>query len=259
MKKIITITLTILLLFSMLCLSSCDSILQKIGLVDEKPSEVATVAGKTPKELMQTTTEVLNNTTNYTSKTKQVISYSSNGQVGQSFTNTTIKSDGNNSYILVDTNGYTSMEVWYVDGMCYISTQGQKVKAPLSIEEYKEHILESNVTLESLIDPEDAQFDNAVFKAKGDYWTITFSVDSEIMEKIYQDVFGITGITFDGDINFTWYFDDDGNLIKNATAFDYTMNGIKMKSESVVTYDFAPVTISPPDDANSFTLDNSIV
>ena len=256
MKKIITITISLLLVFSMLYLSSCNSVLQKLGFVEEKPSEVSTLAGKTPKELIKDTGDKLDGITNYTMNTKQSISYVYDGQIGQASTYSIIKSDGNNSYMLIESNG-SNMEVWYVDGMCYISSQGQKVKTPLSIEQYKEQFLNSNLSLESLIDVEDAEFDSMVFKAKGDYWTLTFTIDKQIIEDIYKEF--ISGVTFNGDISFTWYFDDDGNLVKISNSFEYTASGINMKCNSVSTYDLTPVQISPPDDANSYTLDNSII
>ena len=102
----------------------------------------------------------------------------------------------------------------------------------------------------NLVNIPDEQFENKMFKKQGDLWTIKLSVDSSLMTEYFSSLG--TEVTFKGDINYTFYFDQDGNLDKLAYSFDYIISGVEAHAETLTTFDLTPVKVNPPEDAESF-------
>ncbi len=245
MKKILLILLALTLAFSSLGLVSCDK-------EEDGANFVATLNGKTPKELYELSRGILQEATSYSVTASQVITMTANGQKLTMNQTAISKLNGDNSYMKM-TNDFVSdanMEAWYVDGIVYSSMAGVKAKAEITKEEYMQNYMNTDPSETTLLDIPESWFKDIKFKEEKDGWSLNFVVDGTK----YTELFGNLGLnaSVSGNVKYTLFFDEDGNVEKLNSVFDANVSGVKAHyvTESIIKIE--PVTITPPADADSY-------
>ncbi|MBQ7778943.1 MAG: hypothetical protein IJ404_00465 [Clostridia bacterium] len=244
MKKLLLILLALTLAFSSFSLVSCDK--------EDGKKFIETLKGKTPEEIYELSRTKLKDATSYSVTASQVITMTANGQTLTMNQSVISKINGDNSYVKM-TNDYTSsanMEAWYVDGIVYSSMAGVKAKAEISKEKFMEEYMNTDPSESTLLDIPESWFADIKFEADGKGWALNFVVDGEKWSEVLGNV-GLGG-TISGNVNYKLHFDDDGNIEKLTTTFDMTVSGVKAScvSESIIKIE--NVTITPPEDADSY-------
>ncbi len=245
MKKILLILLALTLAFSSLALVSCDK-------EEDGANFVATLNGKTPKELYELSREALREAKSYSVTASQVITMTANGQKLTINQTVISKLNGDNSYMKA-TNDYVSdanMEAWYVDGIVYSSMAGVKAKAEITMEEYMQNYMGKDPSESTLLNIPESWFKDIKFREEKYGWSLNFVVDGTK----YTEFFGNLGlnVSVSGNVKYTIFFDEDGNVEKLNSVFDANASGVKAHyvTESIIKIE--PVTITPPADADSY-------
>ena len=247
MKKIFTLLLCVALLASMLSLVSCQQD------IDDGPKYSETLNGKTPEELYEFSQEKLKQATSYSVQTTQVIEMTYGGE---SYTmNQTVESkvNGDNSYSKSnnDMDSMASFESWYVDGICYTKMYGYKFKTAISKDEYMEEYMEVDPSESTLLDIPESWFENVKFEKVGNDNVLKFVVSGDKYTELFGNL-GLGSITIVGNVDYSIYFDDAGNLNKLVSIFDMMVEGVSAHCESVSIITIGAVTITPPPDASSY-------
>ena len=252
MKKIISLLLALTLAFSLLALSSCDR-----GDDDDNvggdPNVRETLAGKTPEQLYELSKAKLSEATSYSLNSTQVIKMTYEGE--EMTMNQTVIStvNGDNSYSkLYSDMAVMDMEVWYVDGMLYSSMEGMKVKAPMDKDAYMEEYMGTDAGEETLFDIPTSWFNDVKFEKEDTKWVLNFLVSAEKYNEILDS--SELGGEITGDVVCKIYFDADGNIEKMIVTFDMTIMGVSAHCDSVSYITIGNVTVTPPADADSYTL-----
>ncbi len=248
MKKLLALILCIAL--ALFAFASCDP---STG-GDENLQE--TLNGKTPDELYEISQTKLKEATSfYVKSTQDIVMYATNGEQTQTFTITQLvesKVDGDNSYVKTSNNMDDSlnMEAWYVDGVVYGNTAGQKIKVNITKQEYMEQYMGTDPSESTLLDIPESWFENVKFENEDGVWALNFIVSGEKYTEYYENI-GLAG-EINGDITYKIIFDEDGNMQKITTSFDMTISGVSAHCDSVSIVTIGDVEVTPPADADSY-------
>lgn len=168
---------------------------------------------------------------------------------GLSFTQSTVTLiDGGNAYSEITADGVSEM-MWYVDGMFYTVYGDQKVKMPLSQEQYENYFGGAVIT-ESTVFGIDSAHVSSVTKDSNKY---TVVVDCE---KYSQSIKGTTPVELVyTKMVFTFEFDDSGLLTKLTTDANLTADGVPQENLSVSEFSNIGTTgVNAPENADEFVL-----
>ena len=245
MKKIISLLLALTLAFSILSLVSCK------GGEDGNTTETAkTLGGKTPKELYDVLKANLSNATDYSITSNQIIS-ADGFEMNQTII---MKLDGDNGYVEIidESDSGANVLVWYVDGMLYANYSGQKVKCAYDKEKYMETYMGSNPSESTLLDIPDSFFSDTEFEKEGECWVVKFVLVADKYNQLL-DLFNVEG-TVVGNVTYKLHFNTDGSINKLTTAFDMNVDGVMAHCDEVSYIALDNVTITAPQDADSYQL-----
>ena len=238
------------MLFSVFALVSCNSSDDDDG----SKKTVEKLAGKTPEELYELSRTKLAEATSYSVDSTQVITMTAGTESMTMNQSVISKIDGNNSYIKTnnDMESLANIEVWYIDGMLYGSLYGQKIKAEMDKEAFMQEYMDTDPSESTLLDIPESWFENIKFEKDGDSWVLKFVVSGAKYTEVFENV-GFGG-EISGNVKYNLYFDNEGNIQKMTTVFDMTMDGIQAHCDSVSYITIEQVTITPPEDADSYQL-----
>ena len=262
MKKLLSVLFVFTLLVSTLALASCDG--GSSGGGSGRKNEVEELNGKTPEEIYEAAAEALAEAPSYEVVSSQVIemtaTYEGETETMEMVQEVVTRVNGDNTYSkIVSENPYanTSMEAWYVDGVVYANSDGTKVKTNLTKEEYMEQYMNADPSESTLLDIPKSWFEDIKFEEDdGEY-----SVEFVISEEKYNELLGNLGldiVAIDGDVEYTVYFDEDGNLTHILTEFDMDVSamgvGVEAHCVSTSVIKMSDVKVTAPADADSYRL-----
>ena len=276
MKKLLSLLLALTLVFSVFALSSCN----KDDSDDKNDSSnnngnnngndngndnnggnnngtgnitAETLAGKTPEQLYELSQTKLAEATSYSINATQVITmvYGSEEMAINQTVISTVNGDNTYSKVYSDM-GLMDMEVWYVDGMLYSSMGGTKVKAPMDKDAFMEEYMGTDASEETLLDIPTSWFSNVKFEKEDTKWVLNFVISGDKYNEMFDNI--DLGGEIVGDVIYKLYFDDDGNIEKMVTIFDMSIEGVNAHCDSVSYITIGNVTVTPPADADSYTL-----
>ena len=253
MKKLLSLLLALALVFSLLALTSCRK--EEDEAEKDEPKTMEKLAGKTPEELYAYAQELLSAASSYSVFSDQVITMQAQGQSASFNQTVDTKVNGEDTYTKTnnDLSPMANMEVWYVDGMLYANTLGQKVKAEMDKSDFMEEYMNVDPSESTLLDIPTSWFDNLKFEEDGDRWVLRFNISGQKYTEIFQNV-GMDGAVIDGDVTYKIYFDAEGTLKELVATFDMTISGISARCVSKSTITIEPITITPPADADTYQL-----
>ena len=240
MKKILIVLCCIILAFASPALASCSQ------------TEKETLAGKTPQELYEESLNKVSSASEYSAESTQTITIVYDDGDEKVVTQTmSQKSNGSDEYAKLESDAL-HYESWYVDGVCYVSMDGYKLKTTISKEDYTQQYMEADSQESTLLDIPESWFNDIKFEKDGESWVLKFIVSAEKFNT-YIDNIGLSGADITSDVEYKVFFDEEGNLQKIVTTFDYAIGDVATAScimESFITLE--NVTITPPEDANSY-------
>lgn len=251
MKKIISLILAAVLTLSTLALVSCNK-------EDSDNTETLdTLAEKTPEELYEITRSALSNATKCSVDTTQVIVIESENDSMTVSSEIISKVDGDNVYTKMsnDADPDSIMEIWYVDGMAYVSNESGKMKTEISKEEFLERYTNGSPSESTLLDIPESWFGDIKFEKMGESWVLSFIVSAERYNETF-DSLNIEG-TITGTVVYKVFFDSKGNVEKATTSFDMLIGGVTAHCDSVSEITLENVTVTAPADASSYMLVDS--
>ena len=251
MKRILTFLLCIALAVSMLGLVSCTDAL---GGGNENGDTMEKLAGKTPEQLYAASQQKLKEAESfYVSATQDIVMTMGEGASMTIHQLVESKVNGDNSYMKTknDLSSEFNIEAWYVDGVVYANTFGQKVKASLSKEKFMQDYMGADPSESTLLDIPESWFENVKFEKADEGWVLNFVVSGEKYTQVYENS-GLTGATIIGNVDHKIYFDNDGNLQKFVASFDINVDGVNAHCDSVSLITIADVEIAPPADADTY-------
>jgi len=246
MKKIISLALTLVLMFSVFALVSCNGGDNTDDTLNAQTAE--TLAGKTPEQLYEASQEKLKEATEYSITTTQVITMS-----GMTMNQTVInKISGDNCYVKMtnDTTPMTNMEVWYVNGMMYMNLYNGKIKGEYDKEQYMQEYMGKDPSESTLLDIPESWYKDIQFKKDGDAWMLEFVISAEKYNELFENI--DLGGSIAGDVVYKLYFDTEGNMDKLTTSFDMTVQGVSAHCDQVSNIVVENVTVTAPADADSY-------
>lgn len=249
MKRILTFLLCIALAVSMLGLVSCTG---ADGDTKEK------LAGKTPEELYEASQQKLKDAESYyVSSTQDIVMTMGEGASMTMQQLVESKVNGDDSYMKTNNNlsDELNMEAWYVDGVVYTNSFGQKVKANITKDRFMEQYMGADPSENTLLDIPESWFEDVKFEKSGEDWVLNFVVSGEKYTEVYENA-GLTGATITGNVDYKIYFDNDGNIEKLVASFDMNVDGVNAHCESVSLITIGEVEINPPADADTYRLVN---
>ena len=252
MKKILSLLLCALLMFTMLGLVSCDDEETAGSQSGDGDDAIETLGGKTPEQLYQAALDKVAGLTNYTMVATQVISG------GGMTMNQTVsaKMDGINVYVKSenDTEASSNMECWYVDEMLYAIASGVKVKAAISYEKFTSEYMPEGATSEgALMNIPASWFVDTSFHQDGDIYYIEFIVSGEEYLEYFESTSLGAYVQGVDDISYKVYFDKDGNLGDVVTELDMVTQGVSFHVVSTSTFsNINSTTITLPENTDSF-------
>lgn len=253
MRRIITLLLALVLVFSILTLVSCKK--------DENGNDngIETLAGKTPKQLYEISKEKLDDAKEYSITTTQLITMSAI-TMNQTIVN---KVNGNNAYVETtnDSAPELNTKAWYVDGIMYQNLYTGKFKREYDKEKFMEEYMDNDPSEDTFLDIPDSWFKNVRFKKDGDIWTLNFVIDAAKYNELLDNLLLDGNIT--GDVIYKLYFDGEGNIDKLTTSFDMTIDGVSTHCYQISKITLGSVTVTAPSDTESYITinpqtDNSI-
>ena len=246
MKKILSLLLCALLMFTMLGLVSCG------GDEGDGSGAIETLNGKTPEQLYQAALDKVAGLTNYTMVATQVISG------GGMTINQTVsaKMDGIDVYVKTvnDMNSSGNMECWYVDEMFYTIASGVKAKAAISYDKFTSEYMPEGATGEgALMNIPASWFVDTSFHQDGDLYYIEFIVSGEEYLQYFESTSLGAYVQGVDDISYKVYFDKDGNLGDVVTELDMVSEGVEFHIVSTSTFsDINSTVITLPENTDSF-------
>lgn len=240
MKKLFSLLLMLTLLFSTLSFVSCTE------------AEKETLAGKTPEELYEECLEKVSIAKEYSTEVSQTITFDDKDLQTQKQTMYQ-KFNGTDGYAKLEskTAPEINFESWYVDGISYVSVEGYKIKGRIDKEEFIRQYLNADPGEGMLLDVPKSYFEGIKFeKEKGD-WVLKFLLSKDKFNDVFENM-GLGAVDITDDIEYNVYFDDDGNIQKIITEFDMKANGYTAHCYSEAKVTLENVTITPPEDADSY-------
>ena len=252
MKRILTFMLCIALAVSMLGLVSCTDALGGGGDVKEK------LAGKTPEELYAASQQKLKDAESYyVSATQDIVMTMGEGASMTIQQLVESKVNGDDSYLKTknDLSSEFNIEAWYVDGVVYSNSFGQKVKASITKDKFMQDYMGADPSESTLLDIPESWFEDVKFEKADEGWVLNFVVSGEKYTQVYKNT-GLTGATIIGNVDYKIYFDNDGNIEKLAASIDMLVDGITAHCDSVSIITIGEVEINPPADADTYRLVN---
>lgn len=261
MKKLVVLLFCLVLVFSTVILTACDDVVSWINGGgettdggDEGEINPKKLNGKTPEQVYARAQQVLAESTTYECVTDQVITISADDETMTMNQSVLIRVNGNNSYLKTenDLSPAAEYESWYVDNVCYVFMSGYKYKMEISLEEYTQEYMGGDSTESTLLQIPEDSFADTIFEQDGDYYVIRFEFDEEVYNEILANM-GLGEADIIGDVEYSVYFDAEGNLVKMHTDFSMDYMGYTAVCTSVTEFTLTDVVITAPDDADSFT------
>ncbi len=272
MKLTKIIALLLALMMCIIPLTSCDVLDQIFGGTDDdggdngddggNENDDTKLNGKTAQQAYLEMCAAFNSSTNYTTSTVQditmVISIMGQTQTQEQRQTIIAKLCGEDQYMKTEAPS-NNMEIYYVDGVMYTTTEGVKAKATISLDAYMEHYGMGN-TAETMFPEFSAEtLEDLVFKKSGEYYTVDFSMTGTEYVAIVGDMFSdsLGGEVEYRTVEYKLYFDADGVLKKYDCTLDYSIeiSGVTVDATAVSVSEvtLGNVTeILPPDDASSY-------
>ena len=244
MKKILALLISVILVFSLAFLTSCDGNTGGEG----GEGNIETLAGKTPEELYNASVEALSNATSYEVIGENEIEMDMSVEGASIFvvmnqsTHSKVNGDDVHTKVTSTTdmiqNGQTTslgdvapMETWYIGGVCYTDMQGVKVKSTVDKETFMQEYMGKDPQESTLMDIPESWFKDINFEEseEGGY-VLNMVVSGEEFTQYMGNIFEDTEYNFQivGDVNYKIYFDSEGNLTKITADFDmsYSISGV---------------------------------
>ena len=252
MKKILSLLLCALLMFTMLGLVSCDDEETAGSQSGDGDDAIETLGGKTPEQLYQAALDKVAGLTNYTMVAAQVISG------GGMTINQTVsaKMDGIDVYVKTENNmdSSSNMECWYVDEMFYTIASGVKAKAAISYEKFTSEYMPEGATGEgALMNIPASWFVDTSFHQDGDLYYMEFIVSGEEYLQYFESTSLGAYVQGVDDISYKVYFDKDGNLGDVVTELDMVTEGVSFHVVSTSTFsNINSTTITLPANTDDF-------
>ena len=249
MKKIASFILAVILAFSALTLVSCGGDDSSNGDVLDK------LAGKAPDELYEITKTALKSASKYSISSTQVTIVDPDNDAWAFETNVIGAYDGEKVYAKMtnDQDPDDTMEIWYVDGMAYVSREDGKTKSEISKTEFTSLYTRGLPTENALLDIPKSWFDGLKFERyEEEDWMVTVTVSAQQ----YIEEFGApeTDGTMTGDVVYKILFDGEGNVKSVCTSFDMKIGAIDAHCDIISEIVLNNVSVSAPEDASSYVL-----
>ena len=235
MKKRILALLCSVLAVSLMTvgMTSCD---EDDGGDDGKIAEV--FKNKTPEKAYNDALKALESVDNYEMTATQDIKMKMkvDGQSVDQNQEQTIKMkmNGDDQYVKVEGSAM-EQETWYVDGVLYTISGDTKAKATMSLKDFQEQMM--GATSNNILQIPEEWFKDVKFQTKDGKTYLTFNIDgNEYLELVgtLLDSLGTAADEMDlGTVEYTVYFDDDGNISKIVQDFSatFSIQGIEVKAD----------------------------
>ena len=254
MKKLSSLLLITALLISLLAFTSCNNGTDE-GAEGATPPEsniTDTLAGQTPEQLYQSVKDQLAEAKSYVVDTRQVLVMTSGEETYTVNQSVISKVNGDSNYVKTynDMTTAANIEVWYVDGIIYSNTAAGKIKAPVDKEVFMQNYMDKDPSESTLLDIPESWFEGMNFEKETDHWVLKMTISEEKYEMYFSNV-GI-GTDIMGNVQYNVHFDEEGNLEKITTVFDYSIQGITCHADSVSIVSYENVEITAPEDADSY-------
>ena len=246
MKKFLAMILATLMI---LTLASCTGDTDETGSSDTQESEsvsegtqgIATVAGKTPKELYNAAVAEINAMTNYQLK---IIDYTTTSYLDESYVDTytsEYKTDGISTYYT-----YQDYKIWFVDEVLYTQNDISNEKVPLDAQEFANNLALKKKFIFFPIT--DEYFNNSSFVKDGALYRFNFSMTAEEYKKY-------TGQETKESVDCSAAFNASGAVVSfDVTTYYVSAGGIEVAMKT--TYEFEKIggveTVSAPVNADEY-------
>ncbi len=261
MKRIISILLCVLMLFSSMLFTSCLSADTTTPQQDAvKNPTVETLNGQTPIELYSATVENIEKATGIRFSTVLTMEVTTEGKEPTVFNQSVIVSTDHQSiYVQTASERHpeTNAEIWFVGDTLYMTGIGGSFKQPLSLEEYyAKYAPDGSDPATILLDCPEAWFKDAEFtKEDLDSYYLEFELSGkEYWNKIKDGMMTSEIMSMAvKNVDYKVYFDEEGNLKEIVTEFEISFGHITTKYISTTKVELnAEVEISAPEGSDAW-------